>query len=94
MSKVSKNVNIHTLYEVVEKQSKTYHGRTKMKPANIKPSKYNELRTNEWIRTNKQIDDTAITAKAKYSVNMTKLSLQKHSPKMVLSKLISGSPCD
>ena len=35
-----------------------------------------------------------ITAKAKYSVNMTKLSLQKHSPKMVLSKLISGSPCD
>lgn len=65
-----------------------------MKPANVKPSKNNELRTNEWIKTNEWIDDTAITAKAKYSVNMTKLSLQKHFRKMVLSKLISGTPCN
>ena len=43
MASISKNMYIDKLYEIVNKYNNTYHSTIKMKPVDVKNSRYNDI---------------------------------------------------
>ena len=43
MASISKNMYINKLYEIVNKYNNTYHSTIKMKPVDVKNSRYNDI---------------------------------------------------